>query len=92
VQKAIQQMRATYLRQLNTDDYARLAHIARYKQMRPEPDAALASKQKRHLLFHRYALEYLDENDEPWIDVHPLVIETKEFQDAYHAGSALVSA
>ena len=65
VQKAIRRMRATYLRRLNTDDYARLAHIARHKQMRPEPDATLASKQKRHLLFHRYALEYLDENDEP---------------------------
>ena len=92
VQKAIRQMRASYLRQLNMDDYARLAYIARHKQMRPEADALVASQQKRHLLFHRYALEYLDEKDEPWQDVHPLVVETKEFQDAYNAGSALISA
>jgi len=92
VQKAIRQMRATYLRQLNSDDYARLAYIARHKQMRPEDDAQLASRQKSHLLFHRYALEYLDENDQPWIDVHPLVIETEEFQDAYNSTKTIVSA
>lgn len=91
VQKAIRQMRATYLRQLNTEDYARLAYIARHKQMRAEADAGIASKQKRHLLFHRYALEYLDEDDKPWIDVHPLVIETEEFQNAYKDGGTLVS-
>ena len=91
VRKAIRQMRATYLRQLNTDDYARLAHIARYKKMRPEADAIVASRQMRHLLFHRYALKYLDEDDRPWIDVHPLVIETEEFQNACNVGNPLVS-
>ena len=91
VQKAIRQMRATYLRQLNADDYARLAHIARHKQMRPESDAAGTVRQKGRLLFHRYALEYLDNQDKPWIDVHPLVIETEEFQNAYAAGSNLIS-
>ncbi|MCW3051772.1 MAG: hypothetical protein JWN14_942 [Chthonomonadales bacterium] len=92
VQKAIRQMRATYLRQLNSDDYARLAYIARHKQMRPEDDAQFASQQKSHLLFHRYALEYLDENDRPWIDVHPLVIETEEFQDAYNSTKTIISS
>ena len=91
VTKGIRRMRATYKRRLNSDHYARLAYIARHKQMRPETDAKIAWEQKNQLLFHRDALEYLDEDDSPWLDVHPIIVDTEEFQNAYNATATIAT-
>jgi hypothetical protein len=80
--RAIRDMRGTYLRRLNKDDYMRLAQIARREAV---PRDALTNR----LLFNRFALEYLDEEQEPWMDVHPLVIETESFRYAFASLSPL---
>ncbi len=82
VQSAIREMRATYIRRLDADDYDALAKIARR-------DPGVTEEKKRRLLYHRFALEYLDENAVPWVDIHPLVLETEEFRHAYHRQSPL---
>jgi len=82
---AIRDMRGTYLRRLNNDDYMRLAQIARRVNV---PRDALTNR----LLFNRFALEYLDEEQEPWMDVHPLVIETEPFRNAFASLSPLKHA
>ena len=85
VKKAIQRMRATYLRRLTDDDYTRLEAIARRESVPRD-------EQTSRLLFYRFALEYLDENDRPWMDVHPLVIETEEFRGVFTSDSPIASS
>jgi len=75
-------MRGTYLRRLNSDDYERLAQIARKQAV---PRDTLTNR----LLFNRFALEYLDVAQELWMDVHPLVIETEPFRHAFASLSPL---
>jgi hypothetical protein len=79
VQRAISAMRSTYIRRLNEEDYQRLAVIA--LRSKPVHRDALTDR----LLYHRFALEYLDGTGEPWIDIHPLVLEIEEFSHALKA-------
>ncbi len=76
VEIAVKELRATYSRELSQDDYERLADIAARESV-PRDEETL------RLLYNRWALEYYDEEGEVWLDVHPLVIEIDEFQDAY---------
>jgi hypothetical protein len=78
----IQQYRATLVRRLTPADYQRLAQVARRE---PAPRDELTSR----LLFYRYLLEYTD-NGNVWMDVHPLIIETEEFQRAFTGQSRIV--
>lgn len=65
-------MRSELSRGIQTHYYPLLARIRLTKEL-PSDEAY------RQILFHRYALEY---NGERWGDVHPLIWELKEFQDA----------
>ncbi len=76
VETAVRELRATYARELSRDDYERLADIA-------DRHPVLRDEQTLRLLFNRWALEYYDSHGKVWLDVHPLVIEIHEFQDAY---------
>ena len=79
VNRAVQLMQSTYIRRLNDQDYTRLANIAKRGNAGPRDELT------DRLLYHRYALEYLDDNNKPWMDVHPLVVEIEEFRDALGA-------
>ncbi len=82
VATAVQELRATHRRELSQADYERLAEIAaRHSVPRDE--------QTHRLLYNRWALEYYDKRGEVWLDVHPLVIEIDEFQDAYRRKRAV---
>jgi len=84
VVKAIRRMRASYITRLAQEDYDRLAAIAHRDRV---PRDALT----RRLLFQRFALEYWDADYVPWIDVHPLVVETEEFRSAYGHDSSIAT-
>jgi hypothetical protein len=92
VKKAITQMRASYIRKLSPTDYAYLAAIARREAAPLTDEGEEQLKEKRRLLFQRFALEYLDDEGLPWMDVHPIVIETEEFRRAYHQTSTIANA
>lgn len=79
VQDAIRELRATHVRELSTDEYERLGQIAARKSI---PRDELTNR----LLYFRWALEYYDESldGKVWLDVHPLIVEIPEFQDAYN--------
>ena len=79
VNRAIQSMQSTYIRRLNDKDYQRLAQIAKRNKAVPRDELT------DRLLYHRHALEYLDDNNKPWLDVRPLVVEIEEFRDALGA-------
>lgn len=81
-QLAIQELRATYSRELSREHYERLAQIAARRKV-PRDELT------QDLLFNRWALEYSDPDAGVWIDVHPLVIEIEEFRDAAAAQSEL---
>jgi hypothetical protein len=76
IQGGIREVRASYKRQMDADDYKALALIATKHANQVEGDDL------RKLLYRRMALEYLDADEQPWHDVHPLLIEIPEFQDA----------
>lgn len=76
VHRAVAELRATHARELEQADYDRLADIAAWRAV-PRDELTL------RLLYNRWALEYYDERGDVWLDVHPLVIEIKEFQRAY---------
>jgi hypothetical protein len=82
VMAAIQQYRATFVRRLTPADYERLAQIAR-RELAPRDDLTA------RLLFHRFLLEYT-ENGRVWMDVHPLIVETEEFQRAFRGQARIV--
>lgn len=80
---AIQQYRATFVRRLTPEDYERLAHIAHRASV---PRDRLTAR----LLYHRFALEYTEGDGSIWMDVHPLIVETEEFQRAFRNQGRLV--
>lgn len=92
VKNAITQMRASYIRKLNPGDYVYLAAIARREAVPLTDEGEEQLKEKRRLLFQRFALEYLDDEGLPWMDVHPIVIETEEFRRAYSQTSTIANA
>ena len=85
VMAAIQQYRSTFTRRLLPEDYQRLAQIAGRE---PVSRDALTAR----LLHHRFALEYTDKAGEPWMDVHPLIVETEEFQRACRGQERIISS
>jgi hypothetical protein len=76
VQGGIRMMLASYKRKLDFDDYAALARIAAGSADKVSGDL------RRRLLYGRFALEYVGADEQPWLDVHPLVVEIPEFQNA----------
>ena len=89
VRSAIQEMRGHYVRQLNQDDYRYLAAIARRELLPDADNTKVQTEQKSRLLFNRFALEYLDDEHLPWLDVHPIVIEIEEFRHAFNQAGPL---
>ena len=80
VDRAIRELRAIYTRRLNADDYRSLVAIARREHTMPdEGKAETARKQESRLLFNLFALEYLDQDLQPWVDIHPIILEIEEF-------------
>lgn len=83
VQKAVHEFRGTYMRLLVTtpQDYRCLAKVARREVMSAEESSL--SEELNRLLFRGCLLEYIEDN-EPWYDVHPVLIETEEFRHAFN--------
>lgn len=75
VAEAVRALRATLARQLSQNDYERLATIGARESI-PRDEHTL------HLLYNRAALEYSNGSGGVWLDVHPLIVEIAEFQDA----------
>ena len=75
VGEAIDTLRADYMRELSQADYDRLGEIAARKPVERD-------EQTLTLLFNRHALEYYDSH-QVWMDVHPIVVEIDEFQEAF---------
>jgi len=76
--RAIAEMRNTYRKGINDDEWPILAkvHLSKHKSNNYECNK---------LLFNRSILEYhlVDDNDiKPWYDVHPLILDIEEFQQA----------
>ena len=84
VRSAIAGYRITLTEGLQEKDYRRLSAIARR-----EPQAQVLDDHMLQLLARRIALRYPDDGGR-WTDVHPLVIETEEFQSAYIASAPIV--
>jgi hypothetical protein len=74
LQRSILKIRSERSRQIMEDDYSLLAQIHLRK-------TAATSERLRALLYRRDVLEY-NHNEERWLDVHPLVLDMREFQDA----------
>ncbi|MFM8294227.1 MAG: P-loop NTPase fold protein [Microcystaceae cyanobacterium] len=76
--RAIAEMRNTYRKGINDDEWPILAkvHLSKHKSN---------NYQCNKLLFNRSILEYhlVEDNDiKPWYDVHPLILDIEEFQQA----------
>lgn len=84
VLSAIKELRGTYMRFLTTtpQDYRCLAAISKRASVATQPNDF--SEQLNRLLFNGCLLEYM-ENGDIWHDVHPVLVETKEFRDACFA-------
>jgi len=78
VEKAVSQMRDTLRRSIEADEWDKLAAVHRDQD----------EKDHRDLLFRRIILEYRDDNEKTWHDVHPLVEDMDEFKAAYARLSA----
>lgn len=74
VQRSMLKIRSERSRLIEDDEYAVLAQIHIRK-------AAANSEKHRTLLYRRDALEY-NYTEDHWADVHPLVFDTREFQNA----------
>ncbi len=81
VEVAVKELRATYLRELSHEDYERLADIAARNSVPRDAETL-------RLLYNRWALEYYDDQGDVWLDVHPLVIEIDDFQNAFRRRQA----
>ncbi len=83
-QKAVENLRSVYMRFLTTTpyDYRCLAAIAKRESVAMHKDNY--SEAINRLLFNGCLLEYT-ENGKPWLDVHPVLIETEEFRNACRA-------
>jgi len=90
VHGAINDLRGVYMRflMITPRDYVCLAAIARRKSIATGKDDY--STEVNRLLFNGCLLEYI-ENGEPWLDVHPVLIETKEFRNACTAHDSKTS-
>ncbi|MBP0022048.1 MAG: ATP-binding protein [Cyanobacteria bacterium SBLK] len=79
VQRILSQSRNTYRNSVDHKDWEKLVKVSQTKKIVNEQDY-------RDLLFIRCILEYaeltLDGEIEKWYDVHPLLQETEEFQQA----------
>jgi hypothetical protein len=75
VKRAVVELRNTYKRTLSDRSYARLAQIVARSEV-PRDELTL------ELLYMRAVLEYNDAEGNVWIDVHPVVIDLPEIQDA----------
>ena len=84
VRRAIDEYRANLTEGLLSEDFVRLADIARR-----EPESHRLDNVTLRLLRRRIAFRYCDSRNR-WVDVHPLVIETEGFQHAFKSGSRLV--
>jgi hypothetical protein len=70
---------------MTPEDYRALGNLAKEGKLPDPKEGQDAGALKRRLLYNRFALEYLNGEDDPWMDVHPLVIETEEFRRAFGA-------
>jgi hypothetical protein len=79
VQRASSELRRTYRNSIAEDEWKTLATVWKLKRMPNNP-------QNRKLLFNRCILEYryidFNGNLKTWHDVHPLICEIDEFQNA----------
>lgn len=73
VDRVIAQMRDTMRRSIEADDWIKLAEVHRDQD----------EKDYRDLLFRRIILEYRDDDETTWHDIHPLVEDMPEFKSAY---------
>jgi hypothetical protein len=82
--QAVQELQGTYMRLMATHpkDYRCLAKIARREPI--STDADDFSEELNRLLFRGCLLEYV-QDEQPWFDVHPTLIETEEFRHAHAA-------
>jgi hypothetical protein len=84
-QRAISEVRETYHRTVDDQQWPILAEVGRTKEIRND-------ETHRNLLFRRCILEYrlLDADGaiKPWYDVHPLIRGLKEFQEALQEAEA----
>jgi hypothetical protein len=83
VRGGIREIRASYKRQLDAEDYADLALIATKRS------GEVKGPRLRRLLYNRMALEYLDADEQPWHDIHPLLLEIPELQNALRSHNPL---
>jgi hypothetical protein len=76
VERAIAISRNTYNNTVDVQDWDKLAEVSNSKKI-------LKDDQHRQLLFSRCVLEYREaDNQKIWYDVHPLLKEIDEFQEA----------
>lgn len=76
LQQAMRQLRKTFRDTVNEDQWALLARVHSSKRI-------LNDEAHRSLLFTRCLLEYEDEVQERWNDVHPVLREVPEFRAAW---------
>ncbi|MBL8233342.1 MAG: hypothetical protein JNL98_32900 [Bryobacterales bacterium] len=76
VKRATLIVRGELARPLTQDQYRVLVKVSQTKQLDPSPE-------NQKLLFQRAVLEY---NGEGWFDVHPLLEDARQFQDALASG------
>lgn len=73
VEKAIAQMRDTMRRSIEAHEWQKLAEVHHDQD----------EKDYRDLLFRRVILEYRDDDEKTWHDIHPLIEEMDEFKAVY---------
>ncbi len=82
VTRAISEVRQTYKRAIEEDDWETLARVHSDKQKR----TIMNNDKQRKLLFSRCILEYRVLNEEwvldTWRDVHPLILALESFKEA----------
>jgi hypothetical protein len=80
VQRAITELRAVYQRAVEEPEWARLAQVARRREV-PNDNEHRSLLQRRCILEYRY----LDQEEEiiTWYDVHPLIQRIKRFQEEF---------
>lgn len=76
LEKAMGRARSSYRVTVDEEDWPKLATVALSKQL-------LNEDEYRNLLFSRCVLEYREENQQCWHDVHPLLKEVPEFIAAF---------
>lgn len=81
VQRAIAESRKIYRNAVDKEEWHKLAQVHHLKRIKHD-------NEHRSLLFRRCVLEYCDltqkEETERWHDVHPLILNIPEFQQAFN--------